>query len=103
MPTPPVSVRSKKRPAASTMDDTRSRVTPAVGSTMLIRRPASQLNRDDLPTFGRPTMATMGRATTKTSDKAGSRRVLTTESQRTQRKTGGREKRFEVNLLYSLC
>src|SRR5438046_2685691 len=38
----------------------RSRVTPAVGSTMAMRRPASQLNRDDLPTFGRPTIATTG-------------------------------------------
>src|SRR5207244_1609279 len=38
----------------------RSRVTPAVGSTMAIRRPASQLNSDDLPTFGRPTIATRG-------------------------------------------
>ena len=41
--------------------ETRSRVTPAVGSTMLIRRPASQLNSDDLPTFGRPTIATIGK------------------------------------------
>ena len=29
-----------------------------VGSTMAMRRPASQLNSDDLPTLGRPTMAT---------------------------------------------
>src|SRR5262245_18464062 len=60
MPMPPVSVRSKYRPPASTMVETRSRVTPAVGSTMLIRRPTSQLNSDDLPTFGRPTIATTG-------------------------------------------
>src|SRR6266852_1869206 len=38
----------------------RSRVTPAVGSTMAMRRPASQLKSDDLPTFGRPTIATTG-------------------------------------------
>src|SRR4051794_38743670 len=62
IPIPPVSVRSKNRPPASTMDDTRSRVTPAVGSTMLIRLPTSQLNNDDLPTFGRPTIATTGNA-----------------------------------------
>ena len=37
---------------------TRSRVTPAVGSTMAIRLPASQLKRLDLPTLGRPTIAT---------------------------------------------
>src|SRR6188474_943049 len=59
---PPVSINSKKRPPASTTVSTRSRVTPAVGSTMLIRRPASQLKSDDLPTFGRPTIATIGRA-----------------------------------------
>src|SRR5436190_23054044 len=38
----------------------RSRVTPAVGSTIAIRRPASQLNSDDFPTLGRPTIATRG-------------------------------------------
>src|SRR5262249_7986581 len=38
----------------------RSRVTPAVESTMAIRRLASQLKMDDLPTFGRPMMATIG-------------------------------------------
>src|SRR4051794_16315625 len=43
------------------MEETRSRVTPAVGSTMLIRFPTSQLNSDDFPTFGRPTMATTGK------------------------------------------
>src|SRR3954447_11369097 len=64
MPIPPVSMISHARPPYSTTVETRSRVTPAVGSTMLIRRPASQLNSDDLPTFGRPTIATIGRATT---------------------------------------
>ena len=34
--------------------------TPAVELAMLIRRPTSQLNSDDFPTFGRPTMATTG-------------------------------------------
>ena len=43
----------------------RSRVTPAVGSTMLIRRRASQLKMEDLPTLGRPTMATIGRGIAK--------------------------------------
>ena len=39
---------------------TRSRVTPAVGSTMASRLPASQLKMLDLPTLGRPTMTTCG-------------------------------------------
>jgi hypothetical protein len=30
---------------------------------MAMRRPASQLNSDDLPTLGRPTIATTGTAT----------------------------------------
>src|SRR5688500_11071145 len=64
MPMPPVSMISQQRPPCSTTVDTRSRVTPAVGSTMLILRPASQLKSDDLPTFGRPTIATIGSATT---------------------------------------
>ena len=34
---------------------------PGVGSTIDTRRPTSLLNRLDLPTFGRPTMATVGR------------------------------------------
>src|SRR4051812_10040903 len=63
MPIPPVSTRSKNRSPTSIVVETRSRVTPAVGSTMLIRRLASQLNSDDLPTFGRPTIATTGRDT----------------------------------------
>src|SRR5262249_21965191 len=36
--------------------------------TMAMRRPASQLNSDDLPTLGRPTMATTGRDTGRTPD-----------------------------------
>src|SRR5215472_6301806 len=60
---PPVSTSSTKRLPTLTRLETRSRVTPAVGSTMAMRRPASQLNSDDLPTLGRPTMATTGTAT----------------------------------------
>ena len=41
----------------------RSRVTPGVGSTMEIRRPASLLKRLLLPTFGRPMMASLGSMT----------------------------------------
>ena len=40
----------------------RSRVTPAVGSTIDMRLPASQLKKDDLPTLGLPTIATEGKA-----------------------------------------
>src|SRR5438132_4660684 len=61
---PPVSISSKYRLSAAIGVETRSRVTPAVGSTMAMRRPASQLNSEDLPTFGRPTMATTGTDTT---------------------------------------
>src|SRR5207247_7502794 len=46
----------------------RSRVTLGVGSTMAMRRPASQLNSDDLPTLGLPTIATCGTAMTLDSD-----------------------------------
>ena len=67
MPMPPVSTSSKKRSPTWTSVETRSRVTPAVGSTMAMRRPASQLNSDDLPTLGRPTMATTGTVTSRTS------------------------------------
>src|SRR5271165_2515805 len=63
MPMPPVSTSSKEQLSPWTSVDTRSRVTPAVGSTMAMRRPASQLNSDDLPTLGRPTMVTIGTAT----------------------------------------
>src|SRR5207344_1043065 len=40
-----------------------SRVTPGVSSTMARRRPTRRLNRVDLPTLGRPTMATLAGAT----------------------------------------
>jgi len=42
------------------MTETRSRVTPGVGSTMDTRFLASRFNRLDFPTLGRPTMATFG-------------------------------------------
>src|SRR5262249_39487879 len=62
MPMPPVSTSSTKRSPILSKAETRSRVTPAVGSTLAMRPPASQLNSDDLPTLGRPTMATTGTA-----------------------------------------
>jgi hypothetical protein len=47
---------------------TRSRVTPAVGSTMLIISPARALSRLLLPTFGRPIIATTGNPMDSVSD-----------------------------------
>src|SRR4030042_3329846 len=41
---------------------TLSRVTPGVGSTMLIILPAKALNKLDVPTFGLPIIATTGNA-----------------------------------------
>src|SRR5262245_3900380 len=67
MPMPPVSVSSTKRSSRRVRAETRSRVVPAVGSTMAMRLPLSQLNSDDLPTLGRPTMATTGTATARPS------------------------------------
>src|SRR5690242_13991858 len=67
---PPVSTSSKNRAWVLMRVDTRSRVTPAVGSTMAMRRPDSQLNSDDLPTLGRPTMATCGTATARSSTRS---------------------------------
>src|SRR2546430_15149234 len=61
MPMPPVSTNSKARSPSFTGAVMRSRVTPAVGSTMAMRRPLNQLNSDDLPTLGRPTIATCGK------------------------------------------
>ena len=63
---PPVSISSKKRGSVVGADlderaDAVSRVTPATSSTMAMRRPASQLKREDLPTLGRPTITTLGR------------------------------------------
>jgi hypothetical protein len=56
-PMPPVSTRVKGRPCHSASALMRSRVTPGWSWTMAIRRPAMRLNRADLPTLGRPTMA----------------------------------------------
>src|SRR5262245_20156196 len=97
MPIPPVSVSSKNRPSCSMVVETRSRVTPAVGSTMLIRRPASQLNSDDLPTFGRPTMATIGSGTTQPQRKTEWPQKSTKgtkENQKLRQKTEFRESLF---------
>src|SRR5204863_3232432 len=47
--------RSPSRPRPSR----RSRVTPGRSSTNAKRLPTRRLNRVDLPTFGRPTMATV--------------------------------------------
>src|SRR5579875_3986396 len=63
----------------------RSRVTPAVGSTMAMRRPASQLNSDDLPTFGRPTIATRGMVTVFSESSLGCRLSLRRISRLSQR------------------
>ena len=65
MPIPPVST-SSMYPSSSLSPramgtEIRSRVTPGVGSTIEIRRPARQFSNELLPTFGRPTMATVGR------------------------------------------
>ena len=49
----------RRRHRSGRSEPTRSRVTPAIGSTMAIRRPASQLKTDDLPTLGRPTITTL--------------------------------------------
>src|SRR5436190_11173834 len=57
---PPVSTSSKAVPRCVMMAETRSRVTPGVGSTIDSRRPASAFSRDDLPTFWRPTIVRIG-------------------------------------------
>src|SRR5262245_2706670 len=57
---PAVSTSSNAAPPSSTIAETRSRVTPGLGSTIEMRRPAIALRSDDLPTFWRPTMAMMG-------------------------------------------
>ena len=59
-PMPPVSTSSSTRPSSSIRCTSRSRVTPAVGSSIAIRFSMSQLNRLDFPTLGRPTMTTWG-------------------------------------------
>ena len=74
MPMPPVSITSTqcsgtppKRRAGTAM---RSRVTPAVGSTIETRLPTMRLSSVDLPTFGRPTMATRRREVSWVTDMA---------------------------------
>ena len=57
---PPVSTRENLRPHHSASPKMRSRVTPGVSSTMESRCPTILLNKVDLPTLGRPTMATIG-------------------------------------------
>ena len=57
---PPVSTTSKVTPFQSISTALRSRVTPRCSSTTATRFPARRLTRDDLPTFGRPTITTWG-------------------------------------------
>ena len=55
---PAVSSKVKARSPSCAGASRTSRVTPGVSSTMARRLPTSRLNRVDLPTLGRPTMAT---------------------------------------------
>ena len=57
---PPVSTTQKWRPCHSASPKWRSRVVPGRSETMAGRPPRMRLNRVDLPTLGRPTMATVG-------------------------------------------
>src|SRR5690554_1374111 len=60
---PPVSSSRKVRPSSvTTCASLTSRVTPGTSATMASRRPTRRLNRLDLPTLGRPTMATLAKA-----------------------------------------
>ena len=56
---PAVSITVKVRSPSRATPSRRSRVTPGRSSTKASRLPTSRLNRVDLPTFGRPTMATV--------------------------------------------
>src|SRR3954468_13480059 len=56
-PIPPVSTRVKGLPCHSPSAVTRSRVTPGWSWTIAIRLPTMRLNKADLPTLGRPTIA----------------------------------------------
>src|SRR5437660_271011 len=58
---PPVSTISKDLPFHVALPYMRSRVMPGSSVTMDRRCPMIRLNRLDLPTFGRPTMAIKGR------------------------------------------
>ena len=55
---PPVSTTENSRPFHSHLPYWRSRVVPASSLTMARRLLVSLLNKVDLPTFGRPTIAT---------------------------------------------
>ena len=55
---PPVSTMENSRPFQSTLPYWRSRVVPAVGSTIAVLDWVRRLKRVDLPTLGRPTIAT---------------------------------------------
>ena len=59
---PALSTNTNRTPYHSASVDTLSRVVPGVSETIAIRLPARRLNRVDLPTFGRPTMAIIGKA-----------------------------------------
>ncbi len=54
---PAVSISSRSMSPSRPVPKRRSRVTPGRSSTSASLRPASRLNRVDLPTLGRPTMA----------------------------------------------
>src|SRR5260370_41908979 len=60
MSSPAVSTIVNSRPAHSATPYRRSRVNPDWESTIALRQPRMRLNRDDLPTLGRPPMATIG-------------------------------------------
>ena len=57
---PPVSTIRSFRPAHSASPYNRSRVMPGSSPTIARRDPIMRLNKVDLPTFGRPTMAMVG-------------------------------------------
>ena len=57
---PAVSISRTMRPRNCASASLLSRVTPGVSATSAMRRPASRLNRVDLPTLGRPAMTTIG-------------------------------------------
>src|SRR5262245_59469358 len=65
---PPVSTTSKARPFQFIGPNMRSRVMPGSSVTIDRRWPIRRLNRVDLPTFGRPTMAISGRDRIRTSE-----------------------------------
>ncbi len=56
---PAVSTSLTGMPAMATVSLTKSRVVPGVAVTMARSRSTSRLNKLDLPTLGRPTMASV--------------------------------------------